>query len=292
MRVRTVRRVRRPCKFHRRVASSPPRRPSWSSCPTVTPPTRSPQTLGFGPRHDMLQDPECRKPKEKYYWGDLNIRARSWVRGPPPDPWRNGTYTPYASSSQILKTEQLGFCPAIAQGRIAGIDMHSAEHVVYIRPTNYLKAEGDEEGDYYEGSFLCFAAIRLPYEAGRISLLNELSRGILLVTADRAAASAEAGPAEAFFSIVGLLKNRWEGESPPSLRGWRPRAPSSPARHPNPPTPARRRRSCAVVRAFAFGWYRRGGCWRRFGGLASRPADVGRRRHGGKWLVRSPSPTR
>ena len=157
-------------------------------------------TLGFGPRHDCRESAECHATGN--YFNDLNQRAVPWYLDDP---------SPYASSEKTLKCEELGYCPAIAQGRIAGIDPHSAEHVVYIRPTDYLKAAGDGEDEYYQGDFLCFAAIRLPYEAGRGSILYELSRGILLVTADRATASAEAGQAGAFFGIVDLLKKHWEG---------------------------------------------------------------------------------
>ena len=161
-------------------------------------------TLGFGPRYDCQENPECVANGEYSYFIDLNQREVHWAYRAPDEP-------PYASSEKTLKCEELGYCPAIAQGRIAGIDPHSAEHVVYIRPTDYLKAAGDGEDEYYQGDFLCFAAIRLPYEAGRGSILYELSRGILLVTADRASASAEAGQAGAFFGIVDLLKKHWEG---------------------------------------------------------------------------------
>ena len=121
-------------------------------------------------------------------------------------------FGPYVSSTQTLKCEEHGYCPAISQGRIIGIDPHSAEHVVHIRPTRYLEGEGEEYYDEpWELQFTCFATIRLPYEAARGALLYELSRGILLITADRAVASDEAGPAESFFSIISRLQSHWEG---------------------------------------------------------------------------------
>lgn len=117
----------------------------------------------------------------------------------------------YKSTKHTRKCEEAGYCAAIAQGRIVGIDRLSTEQVIYIRPRDYLPAEGDAENDYsYKYRGTCFAAIRLPYESIRPLVLDELSRALLLVTSGRASVDASDEDSAAFFDIVGRLRGQWE----------------------------------------------------------------------------------
>ena len=117
----------------------------------------------------------------------------------------------YTTDEETKRCETIGWCPAIAQGWLAGIDPHSSEHVVYIKARDYIAAEGDHPDDEYcdgRNDFSCFAAIRLPYGPSRPVMLHELSRAILLVTAQRAVAADDS--AARFFDIIGRLRQRWE----------------------------------------------------------------------------------
>ena len=88
-----------------------------------------------------------------------------------------------------------------------------ATHHHSLRPLkDYIHTDADHDDYYEEDDFTCFQTVRLPYEDMRPKVLHELSRGILLVTAERAVAAADDdGPAAGFFKIVDLLSQRWEG---------------------------------------------------------------------------------
>lgn len=86
--------------------------------------------VSYGPRYECSREAECCRSytsgggEHTYFNNDLFARKGSGY---------GENFQAYVSSKQTLKCEEIGYCPAISQGRLAGIDRHSSEHIVYIR---------------------------------------------------------------------------------------------------------------------------------------------------------------
>ena len=110
-------------------------------------------------------------------------------------------------TATVKKNDEAGLCIAIAQGIVVGIDPSSSERVAYIFPRDAIDAMDRQSWDAP-----LLQSVNLPcYESRRPLLLHEITRGILLVAADRAVVEADDQQLESFYSAVMSLSGLWEG---------------------------------------------------------------------------------
>lgn len=157
------------------------------------------------------------RPKDMAYLGDR--AARSGVKDPDTGKW--GPPRPYQNSEATIKSQESGYCSAIGQGWLLGIDPLGTEHVAYLKPMYYISAEedseldADERGEFCYEKFNCFAAIELPYENVRAKIMHTLAGGLELLASERATiAAGDDDSKKAFFQIMLRLRVRWEGGIP------------------------------------------------------------------------------